>query len=208
MDRRTNTDQIIEAGNATGQCLSRRKFPSFRDAAPWLVFTLACLCFFPLLSAAQAKDEHMVKAAFVFNLTKYVEWHANAPRDAIVIGFIGEGSMGRVLEQVLSGKAAGTKTVRVIVEPSNQQLEQCNIIYISYASPQKLRAALQRMPKNNVLTIGDTTSFAESGGVVGLVTTGDHVQIQINPAAAEAAHLKISSRLLNLATLVSQAPVR
>ena len=149
-----------------------------------------------------------MKAAFVFNLTKYVEWPAGADGNEIVIGFIGEGSMGPVLKQVLSGKVAGTRTVRVIVEPSKEDLQHCNILYISYSSPQKIRAVLERIPSRNVLTVGDAASFARSGGAIGLVTAGDHVQIQINPAAAEAAQIKISSRLLSLATLVSQAPAR
>jgi hypothetical protein len=160
------------------------------------------------MSAGQAKDEQAVKAAFVFNLTKYVEWPAGIAHDEIVIGFTGEGSMGAMLKQVLSGKVAGGRTVRVSVEPSREELQHCNILYISQSSPQKVRAVLERIAHSSVLTVGDTASFAQLGGAVALVTTGAHVQIQINPAAVEAAQIKISSRLLSLATLVSQTAAR
>jgi len=167
------------------------------------VVVVLCLCLFPLASAAQVKDELAVKAAFVFNLTKYVEWPAGAAANEIVIGVTGEESMGLVLKQVLSGKTAGSKTVRVILEPGKEELPHCNILYIAQPSPQKIRAILERIPSTGILTVGDTASFTRLGGAVGLVTTGDHVQIQINPAAAEAAQIKISSRLLSLATLVN-----
>jgi hypothetical protein len=192
---------------ATGGHLNQRRVEPLRGSAYWLVFVLVCLCLFPLTSVAQAKDEQAVRAAFVF-LTKYVEWPAGAADHEIVIGFTGEGSMGLVLTQVLTGKTAGTRTVRVIVEPAKEELPRCNILYSAQSSPQKIRAVLERIANTNILTVGDATSFTRSGGAVGLVTAGDHVQIQINPAAAEAAQIKISSRLLSLATLVNQTAGR
>ncbi len=202
MVRRIDSDgYVYEAGVR----LDSRQVERHQVFACRPVLTIACVCLFSILSVAQAKDEQMVKAAFVFNLTKYVEWPAGAADNEIVIGFTGEGSMGQVLKQVLSGKVAGPRTVRVIIEPAKEDLQHCNILYIAHSSPQKIRAVLERIANRNVLTVGDTASFAKSGGAVGLVTAGDHVQIQINPAAAEAAQIKISSRLLSLATLVDQA---
>ena len=208
MGRQTNLRGIIRHCRATSSRLDDRQVEPFRGASRWPVFILACLCFVPAISAAQAQNEQVVKIAFVFNLTKYVEWPASAASNEIVVGFVGEGSMGPALKKVLSGKAAGTRTVRVIVEPSKEELQRCNIVYMSYSSPQRIRAALERVPRKNVLTVGDAASFTRSGGAVGLVTAGGHVQIQINPAAVEAAQLKISSRLLSLATLVNQAPAK
>lgn len=208
MGRQIDLGGIVRHCRATNSRLDEREVEPSRSAVRWPVFILACLCFFPAISAAQVQDEQVVKIAFVFNLTKYVEWPASAASNEIVVGFIGEGSMGPALKQVLSGKAAGTRIVRVIVEPSKGELQHCNIVYISHSSPQRIRSALERIPGKNVLTVGDAVSFTRSGGAVGLVTAGGHVQIQINPAAVEAAQLKISSRLLSLATLVNQAPAR
>jgi hypothetical protein len=208
MDRQTYSDEVVRHGRATNDALDSRHVEAPRGSARWPVLILVCLCLFPVLLHAQAKDESAVKAAFVFNLTKYVEWPASASSQEIVIGFIGDGAMGPVLKQVLSGKAAGSRTVRVVVEPSKDELLHCNIVYVSYSAPPKIRALLDRIANRNVLTVGDSASFTQSGGAVGLVTARDHVQIQINPAAVEAAQLKISSRLLSLATLVNQAPAR
>ena len=132
MGRRTNPAEIIWNCRATSDRLDNRKVELLRGTAHWPVFILACLCLFPVMLHAQAKDEQVVKTAFVFNLTKYVEWPASAAGNEFIIGFIGEGSMGPVLKQVLSGKAAGTRTVRVIVEPSKEELQRCNILYISF----------------------------------------------------------------------------
>ena len=203
----TNPDKTIWNCGTTNLRLERRGDNALRGRATWRVLVLVCLCLFPVISTGQAKDEYAVKAAFVFNLTKYVEWPSSNSKE-IIVGFIGEGPMGTTLHQVLSGKATGSKTVRVIVEPSKEELQRCNILYVSYSSLQKIRSVFERIPSKNVLTVGDSPLFTKWGGVVGLITTGDHVQIQINPAAAEAAQLKISSRLLSLAALVSQAPAR
>ena len=160
MVKRIDTDGYV---HEAGVRLDSRRVERLQGFACRPVFTIACVCLFSILAVAQAKDEQTVKAAFVFNLTKYVEWPAGAAGNEIVIGFTGEGSMGQVLKQVLSGKVAGARTVRVIIEPAKEDLQHCNILYIAHSSPQKVRAVLERISNRNVLTVGDTASFAKSG---------------------------------------------
>ena len=69
--------------------------------------------------------------------------------------------------------------------------------------PKPRRALLQKMQANGILTVSDEASFTKEGGMVGLVTVGDHVQVEINLEAVQAARLKISPRLLNVALLVN-----
>ena len=156
-------------------------------------------------SSAQARDERAVKVALVFNLTKYVEWSQN--NSSLVIGFVGEGSMGELLQKVLEGKSSDSRPIHVVLSPSDEELKKCNVIYFGDAQPRKVRATLERVRSLNILTVGETESFTQEGGIVGLVRTGEQVQIQINQEAARESRLKISSRLLDLAVLVKPQPL-
>jgi hypothetical protein len=165
---------------------------------------LACVLILLLLTAlagrAQLRDERAVKAAFVFNLTKYVEWPQAS--NEMLIGFVGEGPTGDVLKNMLDGKTSESRPIRVLLSPSDQELERCNILYIADPSPPRIRATLDRVHGRSILTVGDTGSFVRQGGMISLVTVGEQVQIQVSVETAQASQLKISSRLLNIAIIV------
>jgi hypothetical protein len=152
---------------------------------------------------AQQHDERTIKVAYVFNLTKYVEWPHSGKQ--LVVGFVGDGPMGEALEKMLNGKMSGSMVIRVINSPGYDVLEQCDIVYVAYSSPKNVRATLDRLRGKSVLTVGDTESFAKDGGMVGLVRSGEQVQLQVNLDAVQEAHLQISSRVLALATIVHAA---
>ena len=160
----------------------------------------------PLLvsSSAQVQDERAVRVAFVFNLTKYVEWPH--PGSELLIGFIGEGTMGEMLQKMLNGKTTDSRTIRVLISPSDEELEHCQVLYVGYASSRKIRLAVDKVRNKRILTIGEADSFAQDGGMVGLVRARDQIQIQVNLAVTQEAQLKISSRLLSLSTIVHTAP--
>ena len=169
-----------------------------------LLLSLATLL--PVLAAASPAQMHnpdAVKTAFVFNLTKYVEWRHSRPE--LIIGFAGGGPLGERLISSLSGKISESRTISVVLDPSEKALDNCDILFLG-AMPAKTRLAwLQKAQNKSVLTVSDAESFAQEGGMVGLVTVGDHVQIEINLEAVQAAQLKISSSLLNVAVLVHPA---
>ncbi len=171
-----------------------RGWPSFRIAA------ISLLLAFPSLVCAQSQNEYILRAAYLFNLAKYVEWPD--PNGDLKIGFVGEGPMGDALEKVLVGKTLGARTIRVWTSPSNEALEQCNVVYVARSSPQKSRAVLEKLRGRNILTIGETDSFTREGGIVSLIRVGDQMHIEISLEAARAAQLKVSSRLLNLSSVI------
>lgn len=154
----------------------------------------------PLLLSAQQHDERAVRAAFVYNLAKYVEWPSGG--NEFVVGFFGEDELGELLRQTLLGKTIGAKSIRVVLNPSDAELESCDLVYLSQSAPNKFSPVLEKLRKRSTLTVGQNDSFARHGGMVGLVRSGDHIQIQVNLEAAQRAGLKIDSRLLNLAVIV------
>jgi hypothetical protein len=179
------------------------------ESVPWRIKKrFACLFSLLLLMApqghAQLRDEYAVRAAFVFNLTKYVEWPE--AKSEMLIGFVGEDPMGDRLKKMLEGKTSEARQIHVLLSPTGQELERCDLLYIADASPRKIRAALDRVHGKAILTVGETDTFLRQGGMIGLITAGQQVQIQVRLHAAQESHLKISSRLLNIAVLVTATP--
>ena len=169
----------------------------------WILVFLALLV--PITPAAEGQlhDERAVKAAFVFNLTKYVEWPQKT--DEIVIGFIGQDQTGEIFKKMLDGKTSDSRVIRVLLSPSDQDLARCSILYIADPSPKNVRAAFDQVRGKSILTVGDTETFVREGGMIGLMTVGEQIQIQVSLETVQASRLKISSRLLNIATLVRPA---
>ena len=168
-----------------------------------LFYFLVTFCVGLSYASAPAQDEFAVRAAFIFNLTKYVEWpHAG---NQLTIGFLGDGPMGEILKQTLSGKSSEARPINVVLAPSDVELEHCDLLYVAYASSRKNREVIERLHKREVLTVGETDGFVKERGMVGLVKKGNQIQIQINLEAARVAGIKVSSRLLSVATVIDNA---
>ena len=152
---------------------------------------------------AQVHDEQTVRSAFVFNLSKYVEW-PHVEHD-LVICFAGDGDMGQNLQKLLDGKAVDALIIRVLLLKPDDKVEPCDLLYVAYGVPGKTRAALDKVAGLNILTVGETESFTRNGGMVGLVRMGDQIKIEVNLELVQKTQLKISSRLLTLARIVSNS---
>lgn len=150
---------------------------------------------------AQPRDERAVRAAYVFNLTKYVEWPAD--RGELWIGFVGQRSNGEFLFKLLDGKMSDSRPIHVVLAPSEEELKKCSIFYVAETQHKRVQAALERASARNLLTVGEAEPFAMNGGMVGLVKVGDQIQIQVNLEVTQRAGIKISSRLLSLAQIVT-----
>lgn len=175
------------------------KRPSLSQWLGLVVCAIAGLA--PVLSArAESRDDRSVRAAYVFNLIKYVEWPT--AKNELVIGFVGDAATGEVLETLLNGRTSGGRTIRVVPSPSDEDLARCSLLYIAEPDPKEMRRVLQKAKESSVLTIGETDSFARAGGMVALVNPGDHIQIEVNLEATQSAGIRISSRVLNLAVIV------
>jgi hypothetical protein len=152
-------------------------------------------------SLCAQQDERAVRAGFVFNLTKYVSWPERHER--LVVGVMGQGSMVPVLKQVLEGKVSDGRRISIVINPSDGELRECDVLYVAEMSAVRIRSTLDRVASRAVLTVGDSDQFAREGGMVALVRSGDQIEIEVNLDAVRGRRLEMSSRLLNLAVLVS-----
>jgi len=154
-------------------------------------------------------DEYQVKAAFLYNFAKFVEWplgtFANSS-DPIVICIVGQNPFGSTLEDMVQGKKIGDRFFAVRRLPDTQQAGKCQILFIGAGEWKRTRALLDSVKGAAILTVGETDDFTALGGVVSFKLDGPRVRLQIAPEAGERGRLRISSKLLSLAEIVKRQP--
>jgi hypothetical protein len=146
-------------------------------------------------------NEYNVKAAFLFNFAKFVEWPNEAFKNSqspIVISIVGNDPFERALNEFQSKTINGRPTVIHRV-PSLESLERSHVIFISKSEKDNLPEVLRMAEKWNSLTVGDMKSFMQSGGMINLIKVDNKIGFEINVSAADKANLKMSSKLLKLA---------
>lgn len=150
-------------------------------------------------------DEFAVKAAFLYNFVKFVDWPAESFKsgeDPIRICTLGEGPMGRALDETLRGRTFAGRALLSIRISEPQQACDCQMVFISSPGQKPVRSILPKLRLTGLLTVGEADGFAEAGGMINLKLQEGKIHLEINAEAAERAQLRLSSKLLSLARVV------
>lgn len=158
-------------------------------------------------SSAQGPSEHQVKAAFLYNFANFVEWPRSTLADtsSIVIGILGEDPFGQAFAPFKDRTIKG-RSLRIIHSKLLQELPFCHILFISSSEEKNLAQIFQYLGDRPVLTVGESAGFAQRGGTINFVMKNKKVRFEINQQRAAKTDLKISSKLLKLASIVEDAP--
>lgn len=151
---------------------------------------------------AQTGNEYQVKAAFLYNFAKFVDWPAEAFAGSsapLVIGVIGDDPFGGSLDQAINGKTINGRPLVVRRLKWSQDLRSCHIIFISSSERQRLPQVIHSLRGASVLTVGDMGQFNQQGGIINFILEANKVRFEINSRGADQARLRISSKLLSLA---------
>jgi hypothetical protein len=152
--------------------------------------------------------EYELKAAFLYNFTKFVEWPASSFKNEnspFVLGILGVDPFGSPLDSLKDKTVKGHKvTVRYLTRLEN--FEDCHLLYISGSEKGNLRALLATLKQHPILTISDLDLFANQGGMIGLVMLDNRIQFEVNLDPINGSKLKISSQLLKLAKAIHGSP--
>src|SRR5437899_6860845 len=158
---------------------------------------------------SEPPTEYQIKAAFLYNFAKFVEWPADAfadPHAPIVLGVVGEDPFGSVLDKIVLGKTVNGRGLVIKRLKPGSDLRNCHILFVSSSERKHMSQILESLQGSSVLTVGETDRFAQSGGVINFIFEENKVRFEINSETAARAGLKISSKLLALARIVTNQP--
>ena len=169
-----------------------------------LVVVLALLTSRPIAVLAQV-DEYEVKAAFLLNFTRFVEWpKPSGSQEAFVICVVGDDPFESVIDQLIKGKIAAGLLIQIWRLKEKADAKQCQIAFIR-AGDKTTRQLLEAVRGAPVLTVGETEEFLRLGGMIYLSKEQNRVTLVINNVAAVRAGLSVSAKLLSLAKLFKSA---
>jgi len=159
-----------------------------------------------MVCADQTATEYQVKAAYLFNFLKFVEWPDDPgadPHGKWVIGFVGDSPIADELMRLVAGKNVLGRELEVRKFHGSDNLRECNILFISETEKKHLPPILAELRGSAVLTVADMNNFVGSGGMVQFVVEDARVRLAIDVGATSRARLKVSSKLLSLATVTA-----
>jgi hypothetical protein len=152
-------------------------------------------------------DEYQVKAAFLLNFVRFVDWPSTAfesPSSPIVIGIVGEDPFGNGIDQLVDHKAVNGHTVEIRRFHDWKSLGKCHVLFVSGSDRQASAKVIDAVRHSPVMTVGEADGFAQAGGICNFTREGARIGFEINVAAAGRAGLTLSSRLLALAHIVRE----
>jgi hypothetical protein len=164
----------------------------------WLQLLVVGVC-----GGEPAAKEYQVKAAFLYNFAKFVEWPSQSFPDAttpITVGILGENPFGDELEKLAGGRRINGRTILVKQVQSAAAARGAHILFVSAGEDGRFAALKDGL--GPVLTVGESDAFSRRGGMINFVFEGEKIRFEINVGQAEAAGLRISAQLQKLATRV------
>lgn len=179
-----------------------------RRPVSFIQFLMAVACFgMGLNVSADTPTEYQLKAVLLFNLFKFVEWPASAfdsPEAPFVLGIVGHDPFGPILTEVVRDEKVRNRPIVVEHYRSVRDVKKCHLLFISADEKRNFFRINSTVARQPVLTVADAEGFIQSGGLLQLFVKPDgKIGLQINATAAKAAQMEISSKLLQVAQIVS-----
>ena len=177
---------------------------STRGLLGFLICASLLLAVFQSAAEPQPPSEYDVKAVFLFNFARFVEWPERKPvkpETALVIGILGEDPFGSAIERAVQDETI--RDLPIIIRRSKriEDLMDCHLLYINLPEPERVRPILESLKGRNILTIGEGEEFNRAGGIIAFLTRQKRIRIQINLKRAEQEGFHISAKLLKVADL-------
>jgi hypothetical protein len=180
-----------------------------RDRCVLLRCTIAVVVWLLFAGSAalgqQKASEYQVKAAYLYNFGRFVDWPAKdttAQTGSFTICVLGKDPFGPALDAILAGETIGNQRVAARRISSPQMSTECQILFISSSEAHRLNKIIEELDKSAVLTVSDIPQFSQRRGMIQFVSEENRIRFEVNLAATERAGLTLSSDLLKVATVV------
>ena len=158
----------------------------------------------PLAHAAGPPNEYALKAVFLYNFCRFIDWPDAAfsgPNDPIVIGVLGEDPFGPLLEEAVKGESFRGRSIQIARYRSVREIGRCHLLFVAASETARLNEILSAVEGKSIVTVGETDGFIERGGMIALAADRNRVRLLINPDTLRAARLDVSSKLLRVAEI-------
>jgi hypothetical protein len=200
------------SGTRQGLCRPRPSTSAPRDGRArermitLVIVTIILFSVSPLARAqANPPGEYELKAAFLFNFAKFIDWPEGSfesPQSPFTICVVGPDPFGNILEDAMRGKMIGNRPLAIRRLKDKAGARLCQIEFVSSSESAHLAEILGSLHGANVLVVGDTSGFAASGGTIQFTLEDNRVRFAINIDAVDRSGLKFSSKLLSLAKVL------
>ena len=184
----------------------RRPFAASLALAVMLIAVLV-----PVVSARQARSaasDVSILAAFLYNFARFTEWPKLPDGATLAACVVGSDDVAKALTGIVSGKQIGGHGLSVVRPTDSAAWGDCHMLYVADGITSRSAAGLAGIRQLPVLTASDAKGFSRSGGIAEFYLEKGQMRFVINLDAAERSGLRISSRLLGLATVVRDRDAR
>jgi hypothetical protein len=162
----------------------------------------------PLFPQGSAPTEYQVKAAFLLNFARFIEWPPDAfqnEKTPITLCVFRYDPFGSALDEVIRGKAINNRDLLARRVNALQDVKACQLVFVSDREDAHLSEIANRVRGTSALVVGEAEGFAERGGAVQFFLENNKLRFAVNVDAVARARLQVSSRLLGLARIVHDA---
>jgi len=176
-----------------------------------LVVGVALFAASVLSSEEPPLSEYQLKAVFLYNFAKFVEWPKEAfagPATPFTIGVLGQNPFGDELNRTVSNKTLDGHPFAIKYLRTFSEVSTCHILFICSSERKRVADVLKAASAGNVLTVAETDRFLQAGGMIRFVMEQNKVRFEINDEAAKNGGLRISSKLLGVAKRVETDGVK
>ncbi len=159
------------------------------------------------LSLNRESAEYPLKLAFLYNFAKFVEWPSDSfrsPGAPLAICIVGHDPFSLDIENELRARPVGGHPVEFVALKPTDTLNACHIVFVPVTEKDQAARIVRSLKGSRALTVGESEGFAVRGGIINFTVEGGNVRFEINRLAADRAGLKISSKLLKLAKIVTE----
>jgi hypothetical protein len=153
-------------------------------------------------AGAQSQQEANLKAVFIYNFTRYIEWNAEQNENEFVIGIAGPSAIYRPMSEIARTSTVNNRRIIVKHFSRAEDITYCHILFVPRNSPIPMQAIVDRAGKGTLI-ITEEAGLARTGAAINFIPVNDKIKFEANLKAINAAGVKVSSQLLRLAIIIN-----
>lgn len=148
--------------------------------------------------------EYDVKAVFLYNFTRYVEWPEALQPEGLTIVVLGESAIVPPLREIARKGAVGKAPIVVRQCFDVGQIGRPRILFIARSAVPLIAQVLEEIRGTDILTVGESEGLAARGVAINFVERNGTIRFEMSERTLRQTGIQVSSQLLKLAILVDE----